>query len=380
MKQITALTGLRAVAAYGVLFAHNTSYLFAPDQQHLAYLVHLSERLAYFSMSLFFVLSGFVIHLNYADLITSRGGVGVYKFFVARFSRLYPLYGLWLFSYYSQGSPNPRNDVFWSHLTLTQSWVNLQDSIFSATWSVSTEWFFYIVFVPAILLLPAGRRPNLSLVIYLVAAPLGLFTIFHFRSAIIGVLATFLPQGTGSADLWLWFIYYCPAIRLAEFVAGALCARIFLSGAMSTRLSSIFGAAGLGWCVIVLFGGEVSWGTPLQDIIPNFIYTPGLCAILLCCCQTNVVSRALSTWPLRAAGEISYSVYLLQWGVQAHISLAFPPGGWRVAAVVGMTTVVSAFAFVLIEWPARKILQFLLELPIEGLYRAPSAIRNLLAR
>jgi peptidoglycan/LPS O-acetylase OafA/YrhL len=46
-------------------------------------------------MSLFFVLSGFVIQYNYADIfLKERLPSATFKFIVARFARLYPLYVL----------------------------------------------------------------------------------------------------------------------------------------------------------------------------------------------------------------------------------------------------------------------------------------------
>ena len=43
-------------------------------------------------MPLFFVLSGFVIHYNYAESIQTGGASALLNFFSARFARLYPLY------------------------------------------------------------------------------------------------------------------------------------------------------------------------------------------------------------------------------------------------------------------------------------------------
>src|SRR5579862_9913377 len=92
MKQLNPLTGLRGVAAYSVLFAHAINSSFTYD---LSLVAPFTGRLAYFGMSLFFVLSGFVIHYNYAKLIQSDGYIfGGYKFFTARIARLYPLYAL----------------------------------------------------------------------------------------------------------------------------------------------------------------------------------------------------------------------------------------------------------------------------------------------
>src|SRR5260370_14849385 len=52
----------------------------------------LVPHFAYFGMSAFFVLSGFVIHYNYEAQIRDEGWRGFANFLVARFARLYPLY------------------------------------------------------------------------------------------------------------------------------------------------------------------------------------------------------------------------------------------------------------------------------------------------
>ena len=83
--EIPALTGLRGVAAYSVLLAHALSYSGVKNDA--------ITRLAYFAMSLFFILSGCVIHYNYADSFKAGNfRAAVSGFFVARFARLYPLY------------------------------------------------------------------------------------------------------------------------------------------------------------------------------------------------------------------------------------------------------------------------------------------------
>jgi peptidoglycan/LPS O-acetylase OafA/YrhL len=99
---IPALTGLRYPAAFGIMYGHAVGWLNGAPAD-LAKTYHLAS----FSMTLFFVLSGFVIHYNYSDVIQQRGGIQ--KFFVARFARLYPLYLLVFMvelALYSQ-DPNP---------------------------------------------------------------------------------------------------------------------------------------------------------------------------------------------------------------------------------------------------------------------------------
>jgi peptidoglycan/LPS O-acetylase OafA/YrhL len=382
---VPALTGLRAVAAYCVLLAHNNNYFIGlPGDPHFLYMLRLNERLAYFSMSLFFVLSGFVIHLNYVDLIATKGAAGIYRFFVARFSRLYPIYAVWLVMYFAMGTPDPRSEVFWSHVTLTQSWINLEEAAFAASWSVSTEWFFYVAFVPAILLLPAMRRPGRTLAVYLSAVLMGLFALFQFKAEIVHALTTWfaplLVHGKGSAELWYpWFTYYCPLVRVAEFAAGALSAKVYREGSSNGWTSSpAFGCAGAAWCAAILFLAQPAFGTPLGDLVPNFLYAPGLCAVLLYCCHTNRAAAVLGSLPFRFLGEISYSVYLWQWNVQAQVNASMPLSATRILVVIGWTTVIASLSFMLVEWPARRALRFLLVRPPDGWlgwWRRPPFVR-----
>lgn len=60
MKKLNSLTGLRGIATFSVLIAHSISASFIYNGTNVCQPFAL--RLAYFGMSLFFVLSGFVIH------------------------------------------------------------------------------------------------------------------------------------------------------------------------------------------------------------------------------------------------------------------------------------------------------------------------------
>jgi hypothetical protein len=81
---VPALDGLRGLAALLVAGAH---YMTMEGGAPLSEIV---QTLTGLGMTLFFVLSGFVIHYNYNATITRPGGLRL--FFVARFARLYPLY------------------------------------------------------------------------------------------------------------------------------------------------------------------------------------------------------------------------------------------------------------------------------------------------
>src|SRR5215208_5467844 len=97
--QISALTGLRFVAALSVALAHATSFIAIPGLR----LDYWMQSSAAFGMTLFFVLSGFVIHYNYRSIAGSASEIA--RFFWIRFARLYPLFVLVLLIDILLGAP-----------------------------------------------------------------------------------------------------------------------------------------------------------------------------------------------------------------------------------------------------------------------------------
>jgi peptidoglycan/LPS O-acetylase OafA/YrhL len=120
---------------------------------------------------LFFVLSGFVIHFNYADLFRSEPLTSaLWRFFVARFARLFPLYAVAIFCSLTMIPVPFSRWVVLSYLTMTQSWFNVEMAMFAPTWLISTEWFFYLAFIPLTAVVVAIRRPMLFFAIFAIAA------------------------------------------------------------------------------------------------------------------------------------------------------------------------------------------------------------------
>src|SRR6202050_5609698 len=145
--------------------------------------VYWIEQASGFGMTLFFVLSGFVIHYNYAAAVTGRQGArGTAAIFWARFARLYPLLLLMLALYVLVSN---RHFEFWSgrperfaevlralpyFLLSIQSWLYfpIGDTALiyaigpsaSLTWSIRTEWFFYLVYPLAAWAIVGLRTPR----------------------------------------------------------------------------------------------------------------------------------------------------------------------------------------------------------------------------
>jgi len=166
---IASLDGLRFIAAGTVLFSHGYFYILLLQQNSgiTAYNAPF-VGLANIGMTLFFVLSGFVIHYNYGSSVSLPGGVRA--FFVARFARLYPLFLLvFVISTVEvfrtvDGKVDNLGPIP-LYLTFTQSWWfwvfgdrPASEAYSNATglmWSLSTEAFFYAAYP---LLAPALRR------------------------------------------------------------------------------------------------------------------------------------------------------------------------------------------------------------------------------
>jgi hypothetical protein len=130
-----ALDGIRFIAAFCVLAGHGYGYVvLQPSIPATDPISTLLVSLPGLGMTLFFVLSGFVIHYNYHRTV-GIGSSGNGDFFIARFSRLYPLFlavfaiefihMLWLEGYLS-GAPLDDFDLFGPlpfFLSFTQTWL-----------------------------------------------------------------------------------------------------------------------------------------------------------------------------------------------------------------------------------------------------------------
>ena len=373
------LTGLRGVAAYSVLLAHAIETFFV--YRTGAPVLHgFDFRLASFGMSLFFTLSGFVLFFTYAERLTVAGRNllrEAYGFFVARFARLYPLYIFGLIVYAPHGLPpifKHHRALELSYATLTQSWFNAEDAFFPPDWSISTEWFFYLMFIPLSLLIVRIRRQKLALAIFCAVSIVAVYVIFGvFGTWLEGLVQQWLFGEPGiSAPASFWLIYFDPPLRLLEFTAGMLAANAYIThvvnpdrGRKSVAIAVVLSIAVLYCLSLISFGGTTETGYVLKNIISNFAFAPALSALLLCVCLSrNWLHRVLSTGPFQFMGDISYSVYMWSFLVLR----LFPPKPveadfkwrdampalWDTGLEIALTTLLAYGSYHLVEAPARK--------------------------
>lgn len=342
---IPSLTGLRFFAAAFVMVSHAMPKVMALPAGDPPFWYSFVSESAYIGMTLFFVLSGFVIHYNYDHSIRSRGMAGVYDFFVARIARLYPLYffcvafDLLLTYCYGQSSPTTLN-VLPYYATMTQSWfyriVGEHNLIFQfgimpqVAWSVSTEFFFYACYPAiclALLALPTLRQ-KMAAAIILVAVVLTAIGIGSNHLARINAIGVtwFGPLADFHDHLWdsfvNWLVYFSPYSRITEFLLGCLTASIFVQMrerrvtrfehwvGMAAMLGALAAAIFLQTAWIKIAGGR--FGDTVWALKACFGFAPFVAIFVFCCARyRNAIVRFLESPRIVLAGEASYSLYLL---------------------------------------------------------------------
>jgi peptidoglycan/LPS O-acetylase OafA/YrhL len=344
--EVPALTGLRGIAALSILAAHTAGPMlrFSPESP----LRDSLRLLAFLGMTLFFVLSGFVIHYNYRHQILSEPAKGYLAFLWARFTRLYPLFlfmlvtstifdqNMFASAVASSYSVDSFSIVLPFYLTFSQSWSNTSiDNVkiitglgvdASITWSISTEWFFYLLYpIFALLLTRLNRLQTIGFSLLTFAASWAILAYAidvscadpdYWRVARYG--ARNAPQDS-SADFFSWLEYYSPFVRIGEFILGNLVAQFVVRlrdvpvSSKEARAGELFAAIALLTVPIFLyvsryFSSEAGFIFHLRH---NFLLAPSAAVLIFCASryQTYLLSF-LKSRPIIWIGEISYSIYL----------------------------------------------------------------------
>jgi peptidoglycan/LPS O-acetylase OafA/YrhL len=345
VPQIYALTSVRGAAAWWVVFYHFRELFPAgtPEVFH-----HIAAQ-GYLAVDLFFILSGFVITLNYRKKFESWSWKTNLHFYGARLGRIYPLHlvmmvlflanplAIHLFS--SEGSLEGRYEFsyYFLSLLLIQNWGFTSGLAWNIpAWSISTEWFAYLVFPFSVAVLLRGMHGVAALrsVLVLLLVVLGLIS--H------------LTGGLGS-EIERFGLWRC----VIEFQIGVvLCLlreRLRGSGTNGSDL-----AVGL---AVALFAAYAL--LPIADylLIPTaltlFIY--GLTD------PNNFAARHLHIPALIWIGEISYSTYLVHFFVKDWVKFVLVRPGvpdlLPFLVYIGAVLIASAILYRWIEVPGQRFVR-----------------------
>ena len=390
---ISSLTGLRFIAAFLVCLGHSVPKLIPVSNTASWYPPTL--QFATQGMTLFFILSGFVIHYNYSELIKKNYLLGIYNFLIARFSRLYPLYFVCL-GYdlvknfgYSTLVTHFRDAILY-YLTLTQSWFYIplgsNALIFQfglmpqVSWSISTEWFFYLIYPLICFSLLYTSKLYSKIIalffifsIWIIYIGLCFFTKVPINDSAVQTYGMVADMTTNFQDSFFnWLMYFSPYSRINEFLIGCIIAAIFMQTS-SHKLShrqELFGFAittasiiSIGFFMFFPFKAYNIWG--LQTLNQYYGFSLATSVIIYSCARyNNIITRLISNPFMLLGGEISYSIYLLHLPVieafsrDAAIVTSLKVGladGARLMFTLATIFGLSMVSYRIIESPSRRL-------------------------
>jgi peptidoglycan/LPS O-acetylase OafA/YrhL len=345
-------------------------------------------------MTLFFVLSGFVIHLNYHATVGTRRGNR--DFFVARFSRLYPLF-LAVFAVeffrlmsllgYFTGTPRHDFDLVTPlpfFLTLSQTWLFIpfgdyalhehygtltgQIQATGAMWSLSIEWLFYCLY-PCLGGWLFRRRGKSLAALALVVALCGILyaaCVAYSADDIRSFGLARFGSPSLSESFMTWIAFYGPLRRFPEFMLGACAAQYVLTSSASKHRRPRRPAAwslGIAAASMVLAIGVPLFRAELLGVLTPCIAVLLAALLFMVARHGGPLSRFLGSAFLVKAGEASYSLYLLHWYTMHQWAASYAAdrsGSARFAVyLVGIaaSVLISRVAYLSFERPALRWLR-----------------------
>ncbi len=317
-KTIRALQGLRACAFIGVFLNHS---------------IGGTACLGAAGVSIFFVLSGFLMAFTYWDrdaVIGEQGLAGSFKFAWKKIWKLYPLhvfmmilvitYAEVVWGYQKTMTPQLLGEAL-LNAALLQAWIPISEVYFSlnaVSWYLSTALFCYFMF--SLLLCKLKKQCSVKRLLSAAAILAVLMCAISSLAAIIGS-----PQDKA----WFsqhWITYVFPVSRLLDFSLGAIAGSMFMlkvkAASCNSGDCSEKGRNGdrFAWTAFELFAALLFAGAVvLFKHTPNWIrysvlyIVPSLGIVFTLSMERGLLSRILSLAPFRYIGGISGYAFLIHW-------------------------------------------------------------------
>ena len=290
-NHIKPLTGLRWVAALLVYLSHTIG-----DNNLPKSLLRFSEN-GYSGVTVFFILSAFILTINYQEPLDIRS---TFRYLVARAARILPIYYTVLVFVLLQTKLTSGEIPSWSwkHILLIQVWdadVGVSMGLNGPAWSIGVEVFFYLVF-PFLLIIFSRMLKTFGSSGLLTVIGVGLITLFYFK----------FRHGESHR-----LLYRNPLTRIGDFIYGIGLAGIYLTipkNKSTQILASFMTYVSISSIVLMMYFTSpqtaISWD--LQYALPA-----GILILSLALNQTSRLSRLFSTKAFLRLGEISFTFYLI---------------------------------------------------------------------
>lgn len=355
---LPALTALRFLAA-AVVFLHH----FPPAAQSWPLAVISSQ--GHVGVTVFFVLSGFLITMRYSDALGPQGSVTLNQYFRKRVARIVPLY--WTVLGLSLALSVGGLSFSWQILP---EWLLLQgylsrsvgDLAVPTSWTLTLEESFYLT---APVLFVWLRRARAFGAWVLCAATLFLLSVGLGLSQVVDA-ERFLFLGS-IEELFRHTFFG----RFVDFAMGVWGGRWFLSGGAGriwARPRGHLAAAAAGMAgMAFVFAGQAGMALTAGLDSPRWwvswpynllVGLGSLVLILSLTCEHSPLSRLLGAAPFVYLGRVSYALYVVQLTpLGKGLLYRLIPSGtpwYGLVLYVGMTAV-SALLYELVEEPGRRL-------------------------
>lgn len=348
VTKIDSLTGLRFFAALAVFGSH------LPRPDEMPGTINTFFDAGYNGVTLFFVLSGFVLTYTYADRLAGSDSREIWNFVTARFARIAPLYvaALLLVVLLSQGQ---LPDGAWLHLLALQTWhpdmLGVAFALNGPAWSIGVETFLYATF-PFLLWLVLPLSPR-RVVMVLGASVL----------ALIAITALVYVAGRQALPIWEpWsdhqLLYRTPLTRLPDFMLGIASALLVMRSTTSNRWAPLVqwlsaATVGILMCSDRMLLSIVSWDLAYAIPFAALIWS-------LATAENTFLARLLGSRLVVQGGLISFAFYLFHVPMIETIGVdTSSVGSWGMAAtaMLGVVLLVAIGAHFAIEVPAQRWLR-----------------------
>ena len=346
---LPALTGIRFYAALLVYLSHVP---IIPGGEHLA-----GDRLIFnagvVGVSFFFVLSGFILTYNYADVF--RDGIRATDFrrFVwDRLTKIYPVHLLALALVMPVALFSPNLPLDWRalpiHILLLQCFwpSHLRDYLNVPSWSISCEWFFYLLGPVAIFSTFGRVRRGIALTL----------------TAVYICVILLLLRGQ-SDHIKIEFVSWFAPSRFLEFLVGVFLAHFFMAkGTLRfARAARLGQAAGI---ALIVFGAICRQNAP-WPFWGGALYVPGSALLIISLAYGRTMLAAHLTWPwINRLGVASFSFYLIHAPVLRLVKGIFLRLNWQInswtgfgATAIGLLVLIQAVSLLVCstyELPLQK--------------------------
>jgi peptidoglycan/LPS O-acetylase OafA/YrhL len=306
-EHLPALSGLRAFSAMNIVFYHFC------NPQWFGPLSPIVES-GYTSVSFFLLLSWFVLAYNYSDR-AQKGQLKLKNFWIARVSRLYPIYlvalvvslGMLMDEWHARSHAQFAAGVILTPLML-QGWSPSLSTFWNTpAWTMCTEGFFYLIF-PLVILWKRPKHIGRLCAILLGLWCLGmvaptLYIAFHPDGV--------LHAGRYTDGFWIRALKFTPPPHIPSFLFGIVLADIDSLIPRGARRRFVLGALGMAGSVAVLYFGNYLPFPMMHDglMMPLF----GMAVLGLA--GHNLIARFFGFFPFVAVGQASYCLYILHFNL-----------------------------------------------------------------